>query len=79
MKGVLTRVSGWDRLRGEDVRPSKYVFHKRLNLVDTETIFCPKCSRKNQKDNERCIECAFPMKDTILTKFIPIEFLIERR
>ena len=79
MKGALTRVSGWARLRAEDVKPSKYIFHNGLNPVDTETVFCPKCSRKNQKDIEQCVECGFPLKDKSLMKVIPIEFLIKRR
>ena len=53
----------------------------RLRLVEAESIvYCPKCSRKNEKDIDRCSdpECSFPLKDTILTKVIPIEFLKRR-
>ena len=52
----------------------------RLRLVEKEeVILCPKCSRKNQGDNERCGECSFPLKDAALIKIIPIEFLLRRR
>jgi len=62
IKGVLTRSSGWKRLR-----------------LTEEVVICPKCNRKNQKNTDRCVECGFPLKDTILTKVIPIQFLTERR
>jgi len=53
--------------------------NNELRLVETEDIvFCPKCSRKNQKEAERCVECNFPLNNTVLTKIIPIEFS-ERR
>lgn len=52
----------------------------RLRLVEAEeVVICPKCNRKNQKDIDRCVECDFPLKDKILTKVVPIEFLIKRR
>ncbi len=52
----------------------------KLRLVKAEEIvICPKCNRKNQKDTDRCVECDFPLKDKILTKVVPIEFLTKRR
>jgi len=52
----------------------------KLRLVEAEEVdVCPKCNRKNQKDIDRCLECGFPLKDTTLTKVIPIEFLTQRR
>lgn len=52
----------------------------KLRLVKVEkVVICPKCSWKNQEDIDRCAGCSFPLKDTILTKVIPIEFLIKRR
>lgn len=51
----------------------------RLRLVEAEeSIICPKCNRKNEKEDDRCFECGFPLKDTILTKVIPIELLKRR-
>lgn len=51
----------------------------RLKLVKTEEIIiCLKCNLKNRKDTVRCVECGFPLNDTILTKIIPIEFLKRR-
>ena len=52
----------------------------KLRLVETEeVVICLKCNRKNQKDIDRCAECGFPLKDTILTRVIPIEFLTQGR
>ncbi len=52
----------------------------RLRIVEAEKVdVCPKCSRKNEKNADRCSECGFPMKDAILTKVIPIQFLLKRR
>lgn len=51
----------------------------RLRLVEAvEIIICPKCNRRNRKDTDRCTECGFPLKDTSLTKVIPIELLKRR-
>jgi len=52
----------------------------KLRLVEAEeVVVCPKCNRKNKKDIGRCVECGFPLKDIMLTKVIPIEFLTQRR
>jgi len=51
----------------------------RLKVTETEDIIiCPKCSRKNDQHTERCIECNFPLRDTILMKVIPIKLLKRR-
>ena len=59
--------------------PKQNISYNGLRLVETEeVVICPKCSRKNQKNIERCVECSFPLKNTRLTKVIPIELLKRR-
>ncbi len=52
----------------------------KLKLVkEEETVICPKCSHRNENGTDRCTECYFPLRDTILKKVVPIQFLIKRR